>query len=300
MKVKDIIRLSIWGVLSLFCFICGFVGMYNNFTKTSLTDASIEKLDTLINNFNNNTTITNYKSSSILYTAKMKKNNILINYSDNSIEKKYTLNYDETNSLLKFEFDTNDDIAWTISKIMVDSVSIALGNEETNTFETFEYLKSSGSSSSNSLKFISNENNTIMEISTVYDLNVVNINPNVIDTNTLVKNLDKLKAFNYETVNNNLILKLYKENNLSYIMISQNNKLSSDTYTNISNLIYYIYDIEELNLFQQNFTNIESEKLEFNNYKITKDKKDNLYSILIEISEKENKQVSSTNEISGV
>lgn len=295
MKTKDIIRVCMWGVLSLFCFVFGFIGMYSNLTKTNLTDSSKEKLATLINNFNNSTTVTNYKTSSVIYSAKMKRNNILVIYSDNNEEKKYTLNYDEINNILKFEFNTSDEIAWTISKIMVDSVSIALGNEETTTFETFDYLKSSGSSSSNSLKFISNENNTILEISTIYNLKVINTNPELIDTNTLVNNVDKLKAFNYEVVNNNLVLKLYKENNLSYIKISQKNKLYDDTYTNISNLIYYIYDIDELKLFQENFSNIESDKLEFENYKITKDYKDNLYTILIEIKEKENKEISSSN-----
>ena len=291
MKTKDIVRIIVWGVLSLLCFTSGFVGLYNNLKKTSLTDESKEKLNTLINNFNSNTTVTNYKASSVLYSAKLKRNNIEIVYSDNTKEEKYTLIYDETNNLLKFEFNTNDDIAWNISKLMVDSVSIALGKEEMTTFDTFEKIKKDGTSMDNAFKFISNENTTKVEISTIYGLKVIQTISEVIDTNTLLQNVELLKTFNYKYLDDNMSLTVYKKDNFNYINITQKNELNANTYTNITNIIYYIYGMEELNKFKENYPTIDPNIKEFDNYKISILNNDDMYSIIIEINDK---NVSST------
>ncbi len=128
MKKKYIYRTIFWGLILLIILGLGIYGMIENDKKF---DTNREEAQSIVDIFNNNETIKQYKTVGSNVDAKVKKRNIVVSFNENNYAFKIKDNYLETT------ISKNDSIGKIITMIMADSIAVKLGSVEKSTYEFF-------------------------------------------------------------------------------------------------------------------------------------------------------------------
>lgn len=128
MKKEYIYRTIFWGLILLIILGLGIYGMIENDKKF---DTNREEAQSIVDIFNNNETIKQYKTVGSNVDAKVKKRNIVVSFNENNYAFKIKDNYLETT------ISKNDSIGKIITMIMADSIAVKLGSVEKSTYEFF-------------------------------------------------------------------------------------------------------------------------------------------------------------------
>lgn len=128
MKKEYIYRTIFWGLILLIILGLGIYGMIENDKKF---DTNREEAQSIVDIFNNNETIKQYKTVGSNVEAKVKKRNIVVSFNENNYAFKIKDNYLETT------ISKNDSIGKIITMIMADSIAVKLGSVEKSTYEFF-------------------------------------------------------------------------------------------------------------------------------------------------------------------
>lgn len=128
MKKEYIYRTIFWGLILLIILGLGTYGMIENDKKF---DTNREEAQSIVDIFNNNETIKQYKTVGSNVDAKVKKRNIVVSFNENNYAFKINDNYLETT------ISKNDSIGKIITMIMADSIAVKLGSVEKSTYEFF-------------------------------------------------------------------------------------------------------------------------------------------------------------------
>lgn len=128
MKKGYIYRTIFWGLILLIILGLGIYGMIENDKKF---DTNRDEAQSIVDIFNNNETIKQYKTVGSNVEAKVKKRNIVVSFNENNYVFKIKDNYLETT------ISKNDSIGKIITMIMADSIAVKLGSVEKSTYEFF-------------------------------------------------------------------------------------------------------------------------------------------------------------------
>lgn len=128
MKKGYIYRTIFWGLILLIILGLGIYGMIENDKKF---DTNRDEAQSIVDIFNNNETIKQYKTVGSNVEAKVKKRNIVVSFNENNYAFKIKDNYLETT------ISKNDSIGKIITMIMADSIAVKLGSVEKSTYEFF-------------------------------------------------------------------------------------------------------------------------------------------------------------------
>lgn len=128
MKKEYIYRTIFWGLILLIILGLGIYGMIENDKKF---DTNRDEAQSIVDIFNNNETIKQYKTVGSNVEAKVKKRNIVVSFNENNYAFKIKDNYLETT------ISKNDSIGKIITMIMADSIAVKLGSVEKSTYEFF-------------------------------------------------------------------------------------------------------------------------------------------------------------------
>ena len=128
MKKEYIYRTIFWGLILIIILGLGIYGMIENDKKF---DTNREEAQSIVDIFNNNETIKQYKNVGSNVDAKVKKRNIVVSFNENNYVFKLNDNYLETT------ISKDDSIGKIITMIMADSIAVKLGSVEKSTYEFF-------------------------------------------------------------------------------------------------------------------------------------------------------------------
>ena len=128
MKKEYIYRTIFWGLILII--ILG-LGIYGMIEKDKKFDTNREEAQSIVDIFNNNETIKQYKNVGSNVDAKVKKRNIVVSFNENNYVFKINDNYLETT------ISKDDSIGKIITMIMADSIAVKLGSVEKSTYEFF-------------------------------------------------------------------------------------------------------------------------------------------------------------------
>lgn len=128
MKKEYIYRTIFWGLILIIILGLGIYGMIENDKKF---DTNREEAQSIVDIFNNNETIKQYKNVGSNVDAKVKKRNIVVSFNENNYAFKINDNYLETT------ISKDDSIGKIITMIMADSIAVKLGSVEKSTYEFF-------------------------------------------------------------------------------------------------------------------------------------------------------------------
>ena len=128
MKKEYIYRTIFWGLILLIILGLGIYGMIENDKKF---DTNREEAQSIVDIFNNNETIKQYKNVGSNVDAKVKKRNIVVSFNESNYAFKINDNYLETT------ISKDDSIGKIITMIMADSIAVKLGSVEKSTYEFF-------------------------------------------------------------------------------------------------------------------------------------------------------------------
>lgn len=128
MKKEYIYRTIFWGLILIIILGLGIYGMIENDKKF---DTNREEAQSIVDIFNNNETIKQYKNVGSNVDAKVKKRNIVVSFNENNYVFKINDNYLETT------ISKDDSIGKIITMIMADSIAVKLGSVEKSTYEFF-------------------------------------------------------------------------------------------------------------------------------------------------------------------
>lgn len=128
MKKEYIYRTIFWGLNLIIILGLGIYGMIENDKKF---DTNREEAQSIVDIFNNNETIKQYKNVGSNVDAKVKKRNIVVSFNENNYVFKINDNYLETT------ISKDDSIGKIITMIMADSIAVKLGSVEKSTYEFF-------------------------------------------------------------------------------------------------------------------------------------------------------------------
>ena len=125
-------RIIFWGTIMVILIGLGVYGIICNF---KIFNDKKPMITEVLNIFDRNETINKYREYNTNITSKLGSKKVVITFSgtfDNVYELKYKSGY------LELEIDKNDAVGLNVAMVMLDSVAVYYGEEETSTYDTFK------------------------------------------------------------------------------------------------------------------------------------------------------------------
>lgn len=152
-------RIIFWGTIMVILIGLGVYGIICNF---KIFNDKKPMITEVLNIFNRNETINKYREYNTNITSKLGSKKVVITFSgtfDNVYELKYKSGY------LELEIDKNDAVGLNVAMVMLDSVAVYYGEEETSTYDTFKSNRIYDMNLNDGVKVIINTNTYVYRIS---------------------------------------------------------------------------------------------------------------------------------------
>lgn len=152
-------RIIFWGTIMVILIGLGVYGIICNF---KIFNDKKPMITEVLNIFDRNETINKYREYNTNITSKLDSKKAIITFSgtfDNVYELKYKSGY------LELEIDKNDAVGLNVAMVMLDSVAVYYGEEETSTYDTFKSNRIYDMNLNDGVKVIINTNSYVYRIS---------------------------------------------------------------------------------------------------------------------------------------
>lgn len=152
-------RIIFWGTIMVILIGLGVYGIICNF---KIFNDKKPMITEVLNIFDRNETINKYREYNTNITSKLGSKKAIITFSgtfDNVYELKYKSGY------LELEIDKNDAVGLNVAMVMLDSVAVYYGEEETSTYDTFKSNRIYDMNLNDGVKVIINTNTYVYRIS---------------------------------------------------------------------------------------------------------------------------------------
>lgn len=152
-------RIIFWGTIMVILIGLGVYGIICNF---KIFNDKKPMITEVLNIFDRNETINKYREYNTNITSKLGSKKVVITFSgtfDNLYELKYKSGY------LELEIDKNDAVGLNVAMVMLDSVAVYYGEEETSTYDTFKSNRIYDMNLNDGVKVIINTNTYVYRIS---------------------------------------------------------------------------------------------------------------------------------------
>lgn len=152
-------RIIFWGTIMVILIGLGVYGIICNF---KIFNDKKPMITEVLNIFDRNETINKYREYNTNITSKLDSKKTIITFSgtfDNVYELKYKSGY------LELEIDKNDAVGLNVAMVMLDSVAVYYGEEETSTYDTFKSNRIYDMNLNDGVKVIINSNTYVYRIS---------------------------------------------------------------------------------------------------------------------------------------
>lgn len=152
-------RIIFWGTIMVILIGLGVYGIICNF---KIFNDKKPMITEVLNIFDRNETINKYREYNTNITSKLDSKKTIITFSgtfDNVYELKYKSGY------LELEIDKNDAVGLNVAMVMLDSVAVYYGEEETSTYDTFKSNRIYDMNLNDGVKVIINTNTYVYRIS---------------------------------------------------------------------------------------------------------------------------------------
>lgn len=152
-------RIIFWGTIMVILIGLGVYGIICNF---KIFNDKKPMITEVLNIFDRNETINKYREYNTNITSKLDSKKAIITFSgtfDNVYELKYKSGY------LELEIDKNDAVGLNVAMVMLDSVAVYYGEEETSTYDTFKSNRIYDMNLNDGVKVIINSNTYVYRIS---------------------------------------------------------------------------------------------------------------------------------------
>ena len=152
-------RIIFWGTIMVILIGMGVYGIICNF---KIFNDKKHMITEVLNIFDRNETINKYREYNTNITSKLDSKKAIITFSgtfDNVYELKYKSGY------LELEIDKNDAVGLNVAMVMLDSVAVYYGEEETSTYDTFKSNRIYDMNLNDGVKVIINTNTYVYRIS---------------------------------------------------------------------------------------------------------------------------------------
>lgn len=152
-------RIIFWGTIMVILIGLGVYGIICNF---KIFNDKKPMIIEVLNIFDRNETINKYREYNTNITSKLGSKKVVITFSgtfDNVYELKYKSGY------LELEIDKNDAVGLNVAMVMLDSVAVYYGEEETSTYDTFKSNRIYDMNLNDGVKVIINTNSYVYRIS---------------------------------------------------------------------------------------------------------------------------------------
>ncbi len=152
-------RIIFWGTIMVILIGLGVYGIICNF---KIFNDKKPMITEVLNIFDRNETINKYREYNTNITSKLGSKKVVITFSgtfDNVYELKYKSGY------LELEIDKNDAVGLNVAMVMLDSVAVYYGEEETSTYDTFKSNRIYDMNLNDGVKVIINSNTYVYRIS---------------------------------------------------------------------------------------------------------------------------------------
>lgn len=152
-------RIIFWGTIMVILIGLGVYGIICNF---KIFNDKKPMITEVLNIFDRNETINKYREYNTNITSKLGSKKVVITFSgtfDNVYELKYKSGY------LEIEIDKNDAVGLNVAMVMLDSVAVYYGEEETSTYDTFKSNRIYDMNLNDGVKVIINSNTYVYRIS---------------------------------------------------------------------------------------------------------------------------------------
>lgn len=151
-------RIIFWGTIMVILIGLGVYGIICNF---KIFNDKKPMITEVLNIFDRNETINKYREYNTNITSKLDSKKAIITFSgtfDNVYELKYKSGY------LELEIDKNDAVGLNVAMVMLDSVAVYYGEEETSTYDTFKSNRIYDMNLNDGVKVIINSNTYVYRI----------------------------------------------------------------------------------------------------------------------------------------
>ena len=151
-------RIIFWGTIMVILIGLGVYGIICNF---KIFNDKKPMITEVLNIFDRNETINKYREYNTNITSKLGSKKVVITFSgtfDNVYELKYKSGY------LELEIDKNDAVGLNVAMVMLDSVAVYYGEEETSTYDTFKSNRIYDMNLNDGVKVIINSNTYVYRI----------------------------------------------------------------------------------------------------------------------------------------
>ena len=138
------------------------LGVYGIICNFKIFNDKKPMITEVLNIFDRNETINKYREYNTNITSKLGSKKVVITFSgtfDNVYELKYKSGY------LELEIDKNDAVGLNVAMVMLDSVAVYYGEEETSTYDTFKSNRIYDMNLNDGVKVIINTNTYVYRIS---------------------------------------------------------------------------------------------------------------------------------------
>lgn len=152
-------RIIFWGTIMVILIGIGVYGIICNF---KIFNDKKPMITEVLNIFDRNETINKYREYNTNITSKLGSKKVVITFSgtfDNVYELKYKSGY------LELEIDKNDAVGLNVVMVMLDSVAVYYGEEESSTYDTFKSNRIYDMNLNDGVKVIINNNTYVYRIS---------------------------------------------------------------------------------------------------------------------------------------
>lgn len=152
-------RIIFWGTIMVILIGLGVYGIICNF---KIFNDKKPMITEVLNIFDRNETINKYREYNTNITSKLDSKKVVITFSgtfDNVYELKYKSGY------LELEINKNDAVGLNVAMVMLDSVAVYYGEEETSTYDTFKSNRIYDMNLNDGVKVIINSNTYVYRIS---------------------------------------------------------------------------------------------------------------------------------------
>lgn len=152
-------RIIFWGTIMVILIGLGVYGIICNF---KIFNDKKPMITEVLNIFDRNETINKYREYNTNITSKLDTKKAIITFSgtfDNVYELKYKSGY------LELEIDKNDAVGLNVAMVMLDSVAVYYGEEETSTYDTFKSNRIYDMNLNDGVKVMINTNTYVYRIS---------------------------------------------------------------------------------------------------------------------------------------
>lgn len=152
-------RIIFWGTIMVILIGLGVYGIICNF---KIFNDKKPMITEVLNIFDRNETINKYREYNTNITSKLVSKKAIITFSG-TFENVYELKY--KSGYLELEIDKNDAVGLNVAMVMLDSVAVYYGEEETSTYDTFKSNRIYDMNLNDGVKVIINTNTYVYRIS---------------------------------------------------------------------------------------------------------------------------------------